>query len=187
MPAGQTCHAVPIHATSSEYAEVLNLFKATCNRTVAKIERIQNPALWKSLQIKKQEMEVRNKHQNNEKRLFHGTSETTVPIINERGFNRSYAGKNATCYGKGAYFAVNASYSSSDTYSRPNQNGEKFMYLCRVLTGDHALGQQNMIAPPSKGSGVDLYDSVVDNMTTPSMFIVFHDTQAYPEYLITFK
>ncbi|KAM4561029.1 poly(ADP-ribose) polymerase family member 14-related sequence 1 isoform 2-T2 [Fundulus diaphanus] len=187
MPAGQTCHAVPIQATSSEYAEVLNLFKATCNRSVTKIERIQNPALWKSLQIKKQEMEVRNKHQNNERRLFHGTSESTVPTINKHGFNRSYAGKNATCYGKGAYFAVNASYSSSDTYSRPNQNGEKFMYLCRVLTGDHALGQQNLIAPPSKGSGVDLYDSVVDNMTTPSMFIVFHDTQAYPEYLITFK
>ncbi|MED6251548.1 hypothetical protein ATANTOWER_032550 [Ataeniobius toweri] len=188
MPAGQTCHAVPLQSGSSEYAEILNLFKATCNRAVTKIERIQNPALWKSLQIKKHEMEVRNNHQNNDKRLFHGTSEVTVPIINERGFNRSYAGKNATCYGKGAYFAVNANYSAQDTYSRPNQKGEKFMYLCRVLTGDHTLGQQNMIAPPSKGaSAVDMYDSVVDNMTTPSMFIVFHDTQAYPEYLITFK
>lgn len=188
MPTGQTCHAVALQATSPEYAEVLNLFKATCNRTVTKIERIQNPALWKSLQIKKHEMEVRNNHQNNEKRLFHGTSETTVPIINERGFNRSYAGVNATCYGKGSYFAVNASYSANDTYSKPNQNGEKFMYLCRVLTGDHALGQQNMIAPPAKaGSGVLTYDSVVDKMTTPNMFIVFHDTQAYPEYLITFK
>ncbi|XP_054908738.1 poly(ADP-ribose) polymerase family member 14-related sequence 1 isoform X2 [Poeciliopsis prolifica] len=188
MPAGKTCHAVPVQATSSEYKDVLKLFNATCPRAVTKIERIQNPALWKSLQIKKQEMEVRNNHQNNEKLLFHGTSETTIPIINESGFNRSYAGKNATCYGKGSYFAVNASYSAHDTYSRPNANGEKFMYVCRVLTGDHAQGQQNMIAPPSKGgSGVFLYDSVVDNMTTPSMFIVFHDTQAYPEYLITFK
>ncbi|XP_007552357.1 poly(ADP-ribose) polymerase family member 14-related sequence 1 isoform X1 [Poecilia formosa] len=187
MPAGKTCHAVPVQATSSEYQDVLKLFNATCNRAVTKIERIQNPALWKSLQIKKQEMELRNNHQNNEKHLFHGTSETTVPVINESGFNRSYAGKNATCYGKGAYFAVNASYSANDTYSRPNANGEKFMYVCRVLTGDHTQGQQNMIAPPSKGSGVYLYDSVVDNMTNPNMFIVFHDTQAYPEYLITFK
>ncbi|MEQ2175108.1 hypothetical protein GOODEAATRI_014819 [Goodea atripinnis] len=177
MPAGQTCHAVPLQSGSSEYAEILNLFKATCNRAVTKIERIQNPALWKSLQIKKHEMEVRNNHQNNDKRLFHGTSEATVPIINERGFNRSYAGKNGETFRD--FF---------DTYSRPNQKGEKFMYLCRVLTGDHTLGQQNMIAPPSKGSSaVDMYDSVVDNMTTPSMFIVFHDTQAYPEYLITFK
>uniref|UniRef100_A0A3P9Q332 Poly [ADP-ribose] polymerase n=1 Tax=Poecilia reticulata TaxID=8081 RepID=A0A3P9Q332_POERE len=151
------------------------------------IERIQNPALWKSLQIKKHEMEQRNNHQNNEKRLFHGTSEDTVPIINERGFNRSYAGKNATCYGKGSYFAVKADYSAQDTYSKPNAKGEKFMYLCRVLTGDYTLGQKDMIAPPSKGSGVHMYDSVVNDMTNPSMFIVFHDIQAYPEYLITFK
>uniref|UniRef100_A0A3P9Q2X1 Poly [ADP-ribose] polymerase n=1 Tax=Poecilia reticulata TaxID=8081 RepID=A0A3P9Q2X1_POERE len=187
MPAGKTCHAVPILDVSSEYAEVINLFKGTCNRTVTKIERIQNPALWKSLQIKKHEMEQRNNHQNNEKRLFHGTSEDTVPIINERGFNRSYAGKNATCYGKGSYFAVKADYSAQDTYSKPNAKGEKFMYLCRVLTGDYTLGQKDMIAPPSKGSGVHMYDSVVNDMTNPSMFIVFHDIQAYPEYLITFK
>uniref|UniRef100_A0A096LQW6 Poly [ADP-ribose] polymerase n=2 Tax=Poecilia formosa TaxID=48698 RepID=A0A096LQW6_POEFO len=186
MPTGKTCHAVTLQTASSEYAEVLNLFRATCNRAVIKIERIQNPTLWKSLQIKKHEMELRNNHQNNEKRLFHGTSEDTVPVINERGFNRSYAGKNAACYGNGSYFAVNSSYSASNTYSRPNANGEKFMYLCRVLTGDYTLGQQTMIAPPPKGN-LTIYDSVVDNTTTPSMFVVFHDTQAYPEYLITFK
>lgn len=50
--------------------------------------------MWKSLQIKKRDMEQRNGHQNNERRLFHGTSEDTVAIINDKGFNRSYAGKN---------------------------------------------------------------------------------------------
>lgn len=94
----------------------------------------------------------------------------------------------AACYGNGSYFAVKASYSANDTYSKPNQNGEKFMYLCRVLTGDFTLGQQNMIAPPSKGNNsILLYDSVVDNVSNPSMFVIFHDIQAYPEYLITFK
>uniref|UniRef100_A0A3P9DJ63 Poly [ADP-ribose] polymerase n=1 Tax=Maylandia zebra TaxID=106582 RepID=A0A3P9DJ63_9CICH len=154
------------------------------------IERIQNPTLWSGLQVKKRDMEVRNGHQNNERRLFHGTSEDTVATINDRGFNRSFAGKNAACYGNGTYFAVNASYSASNTYSKPNQNGEKFMYVCRVLTGDFALGQQGMIVPPPKGTSTistDLYDSVVDNMANPSMFVVFHDIQAYPEYLIKFK
>ena len=55
--------------------------------------------MWKSLQIKKNELEMRNGHQNNEKRLFHGTCESTVPVINERGFNRSYAGKNGEMFG----------------------------------------------------------------------------------------
>lgn len=62
------------------------------------------------------------------------------------------------------------------------------MYLCRVLTGDFTTGQSNMIMPPNKpGHAVHIYDSVVDNMANPNMFIVFHDIQAYPEYLITFK
>uniref|UniRef100_A0A3P9IKF6 Poly [ADP-ribose] polymerase n=1 Tax=Oryzias latipes TaxID=8090 RepID=A0A3P9IKF6_ORYLA len=188
MPPKTTCLVANVQAGTPEYNEVLQLFQASCKRNVIKIDRIQNPALWRSLQIKKSELEVRNGHQNNEKRLFHGTSEDTVKIINERGFNRVYAGKNAAYFGNGTYFAVNASYSAQDTYSKPNANGEKIMYLCRVLTGDYTLGQQHMIAPPAKSSlSIELFDSVVDKVANPSMFVIFHDTQAYPEYLITFK
>ncbi|XP_041663634.1 poly(ADP-ribose) polymerase family member 14-related sequence 1 isoform X2 [Cheilinus undulatus] len=188
IPANKSCHAVTIQPGSAEYNEVLTLFQASCKLNVLKIERIQNPGLWKSLLVKKLDMEKRNGHQNNERRLFHGTSDDTVVHINEHGFNRSYAGKNAACYGNGTYFAINASYSASNTYSKPNQNGEKFMYLCRVLTGDYTLGRQNMITPPTKGPvSVQKYDSVVDNTTRPTMFVVFNDIQAYPEYLITFK
>jgi hypothetical protein len=39
---------------------------------------------------------------------------TTSPT--PQGFNRSFAGQNATLYGKGVYFAVKASYSANDTY-----------------------------------------------------------------------
>ncbi|CAI5656800.1 unnamed protein product [Oreochromis niloticus] len=168
--------------------EGLDIILKKGNIEFSKIERIQNPVLWNHLQIKKRDLELRNGQQDNERRLFHGTSEDTVAAINDRGFNRSYAGKNAALYGNGTYFAVNASYSANDTYSKPNQNGEKFMYVCRVLTGDFTLGQQDMIVPPAKGpASTDLYDSVVDNLTNPTMFVVFHDAQAYPEYLITFK
>lgn len=94
----------------------------------------------------------------------------------------------AAQYGNGTYFAVNATYSAQDLYSKPNQNGEKHMYLCRVLTGDHTLGQKGMLTPPPKTSNsVELYDSVVDNNAKPHIFVVFHDNQAYPEYLIKFK
>jgi len=48
-----------------------------------------------------------------------------------------------------------------------------------------------MIVPPQKtssGSGATTrYDSVVDNVTSPSVFVVFYDTQAYPQHLISFK
>lgn len=70
------------------------------------IERIQNPGLWKSLVIKKREMELRNGHQNNERRLFHGTCDGAVPNINDRGFNRSYAGKNGEIFVGGGCVSV---------------------------------------------------------------------------------
>lgn len=43
-------------------------------------------------------MDQKNGHQNNEKRLFHGTAEDTVQKINAKGFNRSYAGKNGKMF-----------------------------------------------------------------------------------------
>lgn len=62
------------------------------------------------------------------------------------------------------------------------------MYLARVLVGDFAQGRAGYVTPPNKNSGnaSDLYDSVTDRPTNPTMFIVFNDIQAYPEYLITF-
>ncbi|XP_055008012.1 protein mono-ADP-ribosyltransferase PARP14-like isoform X2 [Boleophthalmus pectinirostris] len=173
---------------SPEYSRVEQLFKASCNKNIIKIERIQNQVLWESLQLKRKAMDQKNGHQNNERQLFHGTSHDTIALINEHGFNRSYAGKNATAYGKGTYFAVNAQYSSSDTYSRPNTSGEKLMYLCSVLTGDFTTGTSTTIdAPLKKAGSPEKFDSVVDNIQNPSMFIIFHDSHAYPDYLITFK
>ncbi|KAK2905058.1 hypothetical protein Q8A67_006857 [Cirrhinus molitorella] len=176
-----------LQPTSTEYIDVLKQFQATCpNNKVLKIERIQNTGMWKNYQNNKRVMEKKNGHQNNEKRLFHGTSEQTISHIEKSGFNRSYAGKNAAVYGNGTYFALNASYSSHPTYSVPNAQGHKHMYLCRVLTGDYTTGVKGMIVPPAKNANCDPYDTVVDNPTAPTIFVVFRDDNAYPEYLITF-
>lgn len=176
-----------LQPTNKEYQDVLGRFKATCpNQNVLKIERVQNPGMWKNYQNNKNVMEKKNNHQNNEKLLFHGTSEQTINYIERSGFNRSYAGKNAAVYGNGTYFALNASYSANNTYSVPNTQGQKHMYLCRVLAGDYTKGQSGIIVPPAKNANCDLYDTVVDNPAAPTIFVVFGDYNAYPEYLITF-
>jgi poly [ADP-ribose] polymerase 10/14/15 len=62
------------------------------------------------------------------------------------------------------------------------------MYFTRVAVGDYTVGRQNMVVPPPKGGGSnDTYDSVVDNTSSPSIFVLFYDNQYYPEYLITFN
>ena len=95
----------------------------------------------------------------------------------------------ATNYGVGTYFAVNANYSAQPTYSKPAADGSQLMFVARVLTGIYTQGQRNMRVPPpvSDQEDHDRYDSVVDRMDNPQMYVVFHDNQAYPDYLITFK
>jgi len=46
-----------------------------------------------------------------------------------------------------------------------------------------------MIIPPPKNPQDQnvLFDSVVDNISNPQIFVVFFDAQTYPEYLITFN
>ena len=93
----------------------------------------------------------------------------------------------ATVYGQGVYFALNSSLSLRETYSPPNGDKLKFVFVAKVLTGDYTLGCNSMKAAPLKESDdIPLrYDSVTDNLNKPSMFVIFNDTQAYPEYLIT--
>ncbi|NXK58450.1 PAR14 polymerase, partial [Sylvietta virens] len=180
---------VELKPDSREYKDVQERFLQTCQSfKIEKIERVQNQYLWKNYQIKKCEMDKKNGDRNNERLLFHGTSQESLTLINKSGFNRSYAGAHAANYGNGTYFAVNASYSANDTYSKPDVDGKKYMYLARVLVGEYSLGKKGSITPSRKdvSNSVDLFDSSTDNMSQPSMFIIFSDIQAYPEYLITF-
>lgn len=59
------------------------------------------------------------------------------------------------------------------------------MFVARVLTGIYTEGDSYMNVPPLRND-TDHYDSLVDVLDDPSMFVVFHDNQAYPDYLITF-
>ncbi|XP_034548949.1 protein mono-ADP-ribosyltransferase PARP14-like isoform X2 [Notolabrus celidotus] len=185
---GDLLKLFPLKAGSSEYTDVeTELTRTGLLANIISIERVQHLAQWQGYQIKKDQLEKKNNHKNNEKRLFHGTGADSIDLINTHGFNRSHAGKHAAMFGNGTYFAVDPSYSAQG-YATPDTNGHKRMYLAKVLVGDHTKGSRGLLTPPSKNSGnaSDLYDSVTDNTNPPTMFIVFNDSHAYPEYLITF-
>lgn len=83
------------------------------------------------------------------------------------------------------YFARDASYSRRYT---GGASGGGAMYLARVLVGEYCQGYSGLAAPPPKDQRKDniLYDSVVDRTLNPTIFVVFHDAQCYPEYIIRF-
>ena len=85
------------------------------------------------------------------------------------------------------YFAVDASYSAG--YARPDLNGQCQMYYARVLTGRYTHGKSTLKTPPlmNNPNNPSLhYDSTVDIPGGPTMYVIYYDTQAYPEYIVTF-
>ena len=92
----------------------------------------------------------------------------------------------ASTYGKGMYFTRDAS--SSSVYAASCQ-GSRHMYLARVLTGEFTTGNYTTSIPPPKNLSNPnvLFDSVVDSIHYPCVFVVFFEDQAYPEYLITYS
>jgi hypothetical protein len=79
-------------------------------------------------------------------------------------------------YGVGVYFSSNAAYSHS--YAKPNANGERNMFVARVLVGNTTKGDSSMKTRPVG------FDSTTDGN---HIFVTYHDAQAYAEYLITYK
>ncbi|XP_056614438.1 protein mono-ADP-ribosyltransferase PARP14-like [Triplophysa dalaica] len=182
MTPDEPVKVINLDQSSTEYQNVKADFRKTVKQTVLKIERIQNVHLWRSYEVRTKEQENRNGPDGaEEKILYHGTTEEASKAIMDTNFNRRYAGQNGTVYGVGTYFAVSASYSANPQYSIPKSDGTQLMFVARVLTGRYTQGQGTMKAPPNN------FDSVVDKTQDPTMFVVFHDCQAYPSYLITFK
>ena len=94
----------------------------------------------------------------------------------------------AAYFGMGVYFAVNASYSAQEKYSAADKDGNQHMFVCDVIVGKYTQGKRDMkVAPPLQPGSKDVFDSLVDNATAPTIFVAMTDAQVYPEYLITFK
>ncbi|KAK2181573.1 hypothetical protein NP493_393g05033 [Ridgeia piscesae] len=184
---------VPLQPSSQEYKDVESSFLSTAQQSVnavKKIERVQNPSLYRQYTLRKEELAKRSKHPSTiERSLWHGTSANAITSINNGGFNRSYCGKNATVFGQGVYFAVGSSYSAHNQYARPDaKRYEAYLPKARVLTWRIHLGQLRISSPTTNPATSGFpYDSVVDNVSTPGIFVIFLDNQAYPEYLITFS
>lgn len=123
----------------------------------------------------------------NELALFHGTSFKCVEAIQHQNIDPLLAGENVgTIWGKGAYFAIDAKI--SDNYASSDDDGYRYMFMARVLTGQIAQGARDLKRPPPLDSTMPnaLADAVVDDMNNPRVYVVFRNQQIYPEFLIQY-
>ena len=91
----------------------------------------------------------------------------------------------ATNFGRGVYFAANASYSALSKYAMPDKDGNQSMFICQVILGKYTQGMQG--AKAAAQANKVAYDTLVDKLDNPTIFVAMSDAQAYPEYLVTFK
>ncbi|CAH1802942.1 unnamed protein product [Owenia fusiformis] len=73
----------------------------------------------------------------------------------------------------------------------PAQNEDiRKMFCARVLTGNCALGAPCMVKPPPLDVNDPYgraFDSCVDRLDNPKIFVIFDNAQCYPEYIIEYK
>ncbi|NXJ02401.1 PAR12 polymerase, partial [Psophia crepitans] len=175
---------IELDSSSEEYKKVKVDFQRTMPKTVIKrICRVQNPSLWELYQWQKEQMQKCNGGKAADERfLFHGTSKKYIDAICHQNFDWRICGLHGTVYGKGSYFARDASYSN-------NYCGEesctKTMFQARVLVGEFTVGNSSYVRPPLKDKQ-NFYDSCVNCSSNPSIFVIFEKQQIYPEYLIEY-
>jgi len=130
---------------------------------------------WKNHRVKKN-LNVRF--------LWHGSSPDTINNkICTTGFLRDF--NNTHAYGKGVYFARDASYSIDPRYSVPDPNTKKqYLLYCQVICGQSVVGQQSYVRPPLKPNSPNEHETMVDNVQNPSVIVACNDNQSYPVLLL---
>ena len=84
------------------------------------------------------------------------------------------------------YFSREFGYAANPRYCPADEDTEKrYMFKALVLTGHSTKGGIKMHYAPNREPNKP-YDSLADDMDNPNLFVVFSDTQLYPEYLIEF-
>ena len=112
-----------------------------------------------------------------EMQLFHGTNALSIEPICNNGFDPS---KNTTsAFGRGSYFAKNASYSFRYMKSKDG-NGISYMFLCDVIVGVSTIGTLNKIMDTT------IVDNFVDNIENPTIIVTSYIDGSFPRYIVAF-
>ena len=163
---------------------------------IRRIERIQNKLLWRKYSDRARQM-MEYDQVVGEQTLFHGTRNNKPERIykGDASFDMRYC--HSGLWGRGNYFAVNASY--SDGYAHIEPGGVRQMLVASVLTGHSHVCQPDstLTQPPFRdhqGPQDDIvtrrYDTVngfTGGFTRGSkVYITYDNDKAYPAYLISY-
>ena len=180
---------VAISQTSKEFLNVTSFVQQKGgNFRILKIERIQNQFLYYAYQNKLKEMKTiyQNDKDLNIQQLFHGTKSDIVDKICDENFDwRLHGSSTGQMYGRGVYFATSPQ--TSYGYARDSGQGQRFMFIARVVVGSLTTGNPSIVRPPLNPLTNALYDSTCDDVSNPDIIVKYDKQEYYPEYLLTIQ
>ncbi|EAR87843.2 poly (ADP-ribose) polymerase family protein (macronuclear) [Tetrahymena thermophila SB210] len=178
---------VNLDLSSPEAMDCITAMKKTLpNSKVSRIQRVQNIKLWRNYMYEKQKLVQKGNAK--ELLLFHGTRNNKPEMIyngTEEGFDFRLSAHGM--YGRGTYFHEMASYSDGYAY---HDGSKKVFFLAQVLVGNYYVGgSSGYVSPPIiPGTNGLRYDSIRSNYNEgQNMFIIYHNSKAYPTYLIDYN
>jgi len=182
---------VQLPVDDEEYRTASSCFLQGFRCNIIKIERVQNPCLYREYMKAKQKLADKRGGNPNELLLKHGTRSTPPEKIwntgdhtNTYGFDPRYSAEGY--FGKGAYFAEDTSYSDGYASSITLPEGPaKQMFLAKVAAGlfDQKPVLDRTLLHPSPG-----FDSVRGPITNSNQGIIIYELhRSYPAYLVTYR